>query len=348
MPNLTFALPTANHQLLVKRIIYFNRRMSLTRFITDPNHHELREQFKKSFPRPAFVLNDPLLAPPLTNNYAIVGAAFDYLLRFWMEHHYGTKIIKKDRWVAEASFNYLLKEKPLTDTTTLMIGFKRSVPIDRNLFMKTLTKEFRASKANYEQYVNTGMHSDKIIRSALFLARLDVFYRSGMIDPNIGNESIDDINDLKALLKLLDKKHFHVKKYCFVNPNFEGSGLVGGADADLIIDDTLVEIKVTKDLSLKRVHLNQLIGYYVLSLIGDRDKKLISPPLKYIGIYFARHGVLWKIPISSLASPKDVDKFKDFFVNFTNKQIWDKVKIPDHITKITTKKGKTKGKNAQR
>jgi hypothetical protein len=51
-------------------------------FITRPPFHE---KFLSTITRPYFKLDNPILAPPLTSNYQLVGIAFDYLLRFYLE-----------------------------------------------------------------------------------------------------------------------------------------------------------------------------------------------------------------------------------------------------------------------
>jgi hypothetical protein len=44
-------------------------------------------------------------APPLTENWSVVGTAFDYLLRFYVEHHNEISSTWRLRWVADRSFN---------------------------------------------------------------------------------------------------------------------------------------------------------------------------------------------------------------------------------------------------
>lgn len=57
--------------------------MSLTSFL---NIKEVKEKFLEEFPKLfTFRVKTPLLAPPLTNNYQLVGTAFDYLLRFYIK-----------------------------------------------------------------------------------------------------------------------------------------------------------------------------------------------------------------------------------------------------------------------
>src|SRR5690606_17537093 len=103
------------------------------------------------------------------------------------------------------------------------------------------------------------------------------------------------------------------KKHCIVNPTFgKGSSLVGGADADLIIDNTLIDIKSSKNLKLERGDLNQIIGYHLLSIIGGINGKK-TPKIKEIGIYFASYGHIWKMPLSDYYKPKDYEEFAEEF-----------------------------------
>lgn len=90
--------------------------------------------------------------------------------------------------------------------------------------------------------------------------------------------------------------------------------MVGGADADLILDDLLVDIKTTKDLSVRRTHLDQLLSYYILHTIGGVNDKPRVRPIKRVGIYFSRHGYMWSVPVDELASRKALADFKKWFV----------------------------------
>lgn len=70
-----------------------------------------------------------------------------------------------------------------------------------------------------------------------------------------------------------------------LNPTFLGNHDVGGADADLILGDCLLEIKTTMDTSIKGDWLYQLLGYVLL----DYDD---THGIRNLGIYFARQGLL--------------------------------------------------------
>jgi len=71
-----------------------------------------------------------------------------------------------------------------------------------------------------------------------------------------------------------------------LNPTFAGSPDVGGADADLVIDGCLIDIKATVNPKLDPDFLYQLAGYLLL----DYDDQL---HIDTVGIYMARQGMLF-------------------------------------------------------
>jgi hypothetical protein len=69
-----------------------------------------------------------------------------------------------------------------------------------------------------------------------------------------------------------------------LNPTFAASRELGGADADLLVDDgLLLDIKATRKNTMSRRHLLQLLGY----AFADWDDALGATR---VGIYFARQG----------------------------------------------------------
>lgn len=74
------------------------------------------------------------------------------------------------------------------------------------------------------------------------------------------------------------------------NPTFDRSADLGGADADLIIDGTLLELKAVKSPVLDKRTAWQVLGY-LLADSSDRYR------IRAVGWYFARHGLLWQLPV---------------------------------------------------
>jgi len=126
-----------------------------------------------------------------------------------------------------------------------------------------------------------------LIKATYGLAQLDHIFRSGYIDPNLGKVEMNDLKDLKKLIKAVDSEIFRAK-VCVLNPTFGSSSkMVGGADADLIINNTLMDIKTTKSLELTRDQYNQLIGYYCLYRLSGVDDLKKSHKITSIGIYYS-------------------------------------------------------------
>lgn len=82
------------------------------------------------------------------------------------------------------------------------------------------------------------------------------------------------------------------------NPTFDGSLHVGGADADIVLGDQIIEFKAVKELTPAAVRkaLLQLVGYVMLDW-GD------SNHIRRVGVFFARHNYLDTWPLSALIRP---------------------------------------------
>ena len=104
-----------------------------------------------------------------------------------------------------------------------------------------------------------------------------------------------------------------------LNPKFEGSLDVGGADADLLVDGKLIDIKSTKRLEIKNDWLWQLLGYVLLDY-SDHHR------INGIGIYMARQGTLisWDLEeaIRGLCSgePPRIEDLRDEFRELVQSQ----------------------------
>ncbi|MCK4824348.1 hypothetical protein KA005_51830, partial [bacterium] len=203
--------------------------------------------------------------------------------------------------------------------------------INDDKILKKIINILKDSKKIYSEYLKTGEMNDEVIKTCLLLAPLDLFRRGLFIDPYIGTTNPRDIEDLKDLIKLVNPKEFKSRKICMLNPTFgKASTLVGGADMDLLLDNALIDIKTTKFLKLKRDYLNQLIGYYILFLIGGIDDAPPKAKVEFIGVYYSRHGLLYKIPIREVVGKCELQKFILWF----KKRAKQAEKDPEKLRKI--------------
>ena len=244
--------------------------MSLITFVALP---EVKNRLKQEYDTPKIQCVQSMQIAPSTQSYGLTGTAFDYLMRFWIETINPGAETK--RWVAENALAMLeLGELQVSDS-----------------LKKTVRKLLQEARLCYSDYLKTGKVTDDIVSAAIQLARLDAIYRAGYIDPNIGKVEKSIVDELRDMLKLAKRKDFTAKSYCALNPVFgEASLLVGGADADLIIDDTLIDIKTIKSGKMDMSQFHQLIGYFILNQIGGVNGKKIN--INRLGIYFSRYGEL--------------------------------------------------------
>lgn len=289
--------------------------MGLTSFV---GNKDVKERLKQEFPSPKFSVKKPLLAPPLTTHYSLVGTAFDYLLRFYLKRLNPQAV--ESRWFAENAVTVLFMNK---DGFAIHVdtGEVEVVPelmphkADVSMFHK-IKRILSEAKTAYKLYVKTGKITNALLTSAILLANLDIIFRTGRFEDYVELDTVsdEDIKDLTNLIKIVPAAQFKTNKVCLLNPTFgEASKLVGGADADLVIDNTLVEIKTTKKLELQRRYVNEIIGYYCLYKIGGIDGLPQDCKIKDFAVYFSRHAYLHRIPVKDCIGQVNFQKFLNWF-----------------------------------
>lgn len=295
--------------------------MSLTNFLTESK--ELREKLRTSLKRPSFGLNGKIIAPPLTKNYSVVGQAFDYLLRFALEYRHKKLVSNHKNWVADIAYENIIERCQRTKGKRVEMGRFGEYTVDKTKFLFAADFFHSQAKTSHRSFVKSGRLSNKLLQSCLFLARLDVTVRAGFIDQTLFEFDDDDLADLKALYHAINDQLYSGKKRIILNPYFgHASTLVGGADTDIIIDNCLIDIKTTKNLTLDREHLNQLIGYYMLSRIGGILNDKNAKPVDSLALYYSRFGILYKFPVSELGSEKEIKECEKWFFSHADEMIW--------------------------
>lgn len=111
----------------------------------------------------------------------------------------------------------------------------------------------------------------------------------GLVDERL----VNDVAALTALFKESQPDHAGRHHQVISNPIFDRSDDLGGADADLVIDGTLLELKTVKAPVLNKITVWQILGY-LLADTTDRHQ------IREVGWYFSRHGYLWRLPVEEL------------------------------------------------
>lgn len=320
--------------------------MSLTSFLAESK--ELRDKLRTSLGRPSFGLKADLVAPPMTKNYSVVGQAFDYLLRFKLEHRHKKLVSNHKIWVADIAYDNIIVRCQRTKGKRVELGRFGEYTVDKRKFLMALMFFHSQAKTSHSSFVKSGKITNKLLESCLFLARLDVFVRAGFIDQTLFEFDEQDLTDLKALFQAVNDEHFVCKKRVILNPYFGiASTLVGGADSDIIIDGTLIDIKTTKNLTLEREHLNQLIGYYILSRIGGILNNKKVKPIETLALYYSRFGILYKFPVSDLGTAEQVEQCERWFYNHADQLIWGG-KFEETVFGVKTSREPTKATGSRK
>ena len=135
--------------------------MSLTSFI---DTKEMRAMFRQTFKKPRLPYSREIQAKLLTDNHFLVGTAFDYLVRFFVEFHNKQRVIK-DEWIASYAIDYLSTKRQV-EKAERMLSFSKEI---------------------YERYISTGEFCDTVAESVLLLAQLEEVYRSGTVVDRFGH-----------------------------------------------------------------------------------------------------------------------------------------------------------------
>ncbi len=289
--------------------------MSLTSLL---KNQDVKKKFQQKFPKLRVHLKKELVAPPLTNHYALVGTAFDYSMRFYLMHLNPSAITKK--WVAETAVALLIAKcnNPLAVSDEKMVKMLDRIgkngDFDYIKLAKTGLEIIKQAKNVQSDYMKSGKISDQLLKSSIMLSQLDPIYRAGFIDENLGKVDEGDLKDLNQLISVMNPESFKAREICMLNPTFgEASRLVGGADADLVIDDMIIDIKTTKAPILREEYFHQLIGYYTLYKIGGIDGMPPKHKINRLGIYSSRYAYLHVINMQDIIDEKTFPEFLKWF-----------------------------------
>lgn len=233
-----------------------------------------------------------LLVPSASDNPQLAGTAFDYLLRFELERRAPHAVAGE--WIAEHVPRLIWGPGRLPGE---WVGRNYSAGEDASEFLppKVVSARVaavcREARQAFGEYLQESAPSDATCRTmaawAVRLAKLDGVYRRDEFDPTYDEAPSQLTDELVALLRVVPFRLLTHPESLRLNPDFgEASRAVGGADADLIAGDLLVDVKTTKSAAVTGEALDQLFGYFLLA------RRAGLPPIRRIGVYFSRFAQL--------------------------------------------------------
>jgi hypothetical protein len=276
---------------------------------------DVRERFNVEFKKPRLVLSGQIAAPP-TNptraHAALIGTAFDYVMRLHVSILSRSRVFAR-AWTAEAAVGQL--------ASFIAAGipiFPPNASRSTRGVVSIAQRIVRDARSEYDRCNNRKRISGEMLRYALLLGQLEQFFRCGILSTSFGRVKDLEITDLKNLLGVARRsgEPFCASRLCILDPAFQdASQFVGGADADLLIDDTLIEIKTSKELKFTAEAFRQLVGYYALLSMarGITDGPKRKPEIRSLGIYFARFGVFRSFPVASVIDARLLPAFIRWF-----------------------------------
>lgn len=221
-----------------------------------------------------YILKDNSLAGQL-------GTAFDYLARFLIKHYQNKVkgVSYEETYVAEYGLRILL----------------RHTRREHNNYQEVYNKALEI----ISEFINSEYNDllfKRVVGISVYFAKLERMFRSGY------NEEIEDslrykINPLVEkelynqieIFKIAFEEKFNIKtkkNTIYYNPNFDYCSVaVGGADADIVINDTLIDFKSSKYIKSINEDFKQIIGYYLFSKIVEAPKGINK-----ICLYLSRYG----------------------------------------------------------
>lgn len=294
--------------------------MSLTSFINDSSVFQefiraiipTRNDFYTFSGKAPFSKDYHYLAPNsgLTQfESSVSGVAFDYMARFKIAQTISNETSKN-------AYQNIIAQQ----------GLKRiSNKVPSKVF-KRLEKRYDESIEAIREFVVGKDNIFKVVEFVIYLSKLELIFRSGGILPKEGAESIlisekGIVEDLISLYAVFEenfiKQHVSKNSRVIYNPHFgKYSNLIGGADADIIIDDTLYDLKTLVKRGYKWQHCAQIISYFFMNVLNASTMGNTEVcNIRYLALYQARYGEICIFDTEKFGDKLEIhiNKFREFF-----------------------------------
>ena len=250
-----------------------------------------RDAVKKMTRRPCVSELSDKFVEPKTKQHMLVGTAFDYLVGYTIEHLSHGKVRTKSSLVADRSLRILRAE----GGDEFMLAAIRDAEIRLDM-----------CKAHANVYVEDGRLTREFASSLIDISRLDALYRGGVYPRMpLARASKGDVDDLIEMHRIMPLERLSALESAYIGPDFGfSSEIVGGADADFVVDGSLLDTKTTMKKTITLSMWCQVVGYFLL----NRIERYVGNPfinIDKVGIYFGRYGEICEIPVEdSITDPE--------------------------------------------
>lgn len=141
------------------------------------------------------------------------------------------------------------------------------------------------------------MLTRSLLLACSILAKIDWINRGHELLVPKGLDEFDDtmLDELERLIAVVDRDIFAARSICVLNPHFQRD--TNRCDADLLIDDRLIEIKVTTQYRNDPREWDQLFHYYAWFRLAGIEGARPDVCVRRLGIYSARFARYQEIEI---------------------------------------------------
>lgn len=262
----------------------------------------------------------PLQIPTIGQSFeaGMIGTAVDYVMRALLTQKVGREHSVRRPYVAESGLHRFPEALARTmnfegaqlDVDSSESGWQ---VVQQHLteIMDYLAQRLETATQAMETFIDGKRSLESIAKDALFMARLDLVYRVTSI--HVADYYFEEVEgrtyfrlptaqsnadleqNITACANLFASQIQSMRMTTVqCNPAFgRYSEAVGGADADFIIDQTLVDAKSTNKLAYRTDMMAQILAYAAMA-------KALDIPVERVGLYFARFGVWMILSLSEL------------------------------------------------
>ena len=223
--------------------------------------------------------------------YAEIGTAIDYRIRYYFDVTPNTELVAyHGAYLLTSVYSRLANQLVASFFDGLQTTLSKETTIGQRLDPDPELKLNRHCfiLALFEQVRR--MPPRRIDRSLLFLMGT-----SNSLSDLLSIPETSWLEDMCTLSWSFYENYEHeiCRSIAILNPTFLGSRFIGGADADLILNSCLIDIKTTIEPRIQNRTLYQLLGYVLLDYNNEYE-------IDEVGIYFARQGVTLRWPLARL------------------------------------------------
>nr|ABQ75805.1 hypothetical protein [uncultured haloarchaeon] len=240
---------------------------------------------------------------PQTTHYAFIGRAFKYLFAIWnLKHNLNTIV---DIW----KYNTELSKINDNNDTLNYASY-----IDTFETLKTIEIQSLDPPTN------------KLLDSVVQLTALETLHTKTTIETSVIHSWIESppksfISELYSLYTQIPET-INIDTQTTICPRL---GLletqIGAIQIDAVHDSTAVVLKTTQQIELTREYWRTLIGYLaILEYAYEFDSRfsinaITYDSIEFIGVYYSRHGVLWRVSKKQITRHSEYSTFKNWLID---------------------------------